>query len=339
MADKGAVGEAVDEDELLRMTPVRIEEYWRARDVRRVLPELRVEGRLVVDAVPWRRFCHAYGRADDMPDLLHGLSAADPAVASRSLSALWNRVRHQGYSSAPAALAVPFLIRLAASPAVHDRAGLLLLAAEAGHRNHFGRDLCQDLLQVAYAPEDRRVDTWGYPVEWTLEAARAAIAADVSLLIPLLEDTDVAVRSAAAYALATALAAPPVVVRALRGRLAVEDAEPVRISLVLALVQLAVERSEAAAAVAWAERLWMGEDNPIDVRFAGALGWLCATAAPPPQSLLDLLATATTAAMERWMLQVPWPDGIAREGGLAAWLTAFLSNAVAEKPENPFASL
>ncbi|WP_131804208.1 HEAT repeat domain-containing protein [Pseudofrankia sp. BMG5.36] len=329
----------MDEDELSRMTWEELETYWRDHDVRRVLPELRARGGLVVDAVPWRQYCHAYGRADDVPDLLHALSASDPAVVSRSLSDLWNKVRHQGNSSASAALTVPFLIHVAANPTTHRRADLLLLAAEAGHRNHFGRDLRQDLLHVVYPPEEKGFVEAGLPVEWTLEAARAAITADVPLLIPLLDDADVAVRSNAAYALATALTAPPVVSRALRARLAVEDDEPVRISVVLALAQLAVERSAAAGAVAWAEQLWTGEDNPIDLRFAGALGWLCATAAPPPQSLLDLLTTATTAAMEQWMQQVPWPGDIAREGSLAAWLAAFLNNAPAEEPENPFAFL
>ncbi|MBL7502646.1 HEAT repeat domain-containing protein [Frankia sp. CNm7] len=339
MADEGVVDGVVDDGGLRRKVTEGLGEYRWVRDVRRVLPELRASGRLAVDAVPWRRYHHAFGRAEDVPDSLRALSDCDPDVVSRELGALWDRIRHQGGTYAPAALAVPFLIRLAANPAAHCRANLLLLTAEAGHRDHFGGDMRQDLLQVDYPPEDLRFDTSGYPVQLTLEAAREAITADVSLLIPLLDDADAAVRSAAAYTLATASGAPPVVSQALRARLALEDDEPVRISLVLALAQLAIERSEAAVAVAWAEQLWTDEESSIDLRLAGALAWVCATVAPPPQCLLDLLAMATTSEMEQWMRQVPWQDDLAWAGSLAVWLAAFLNNTPAQDPENPFASL
>lgn len=329
MIDGGAADDAEgpDLDEVLQaVADGRLEEYWQDRDVRNVLPEQRARDLLTPDAVPWHRYHHAYGPADDVPALLHSLADPDVTLASRSLSELWNNVRHQGGTSPPAALAVPFLIRIAADPAAHNRSRLLLLAAEAGHRNHFGRDRREDLLQVEEPPEDLRFDVSGYPVWWTYQAAREAIAADTRLLVTLLDDTDPAVRASAAYALATAKAAPPHMAEALRARLAVENDEPVRISLVLALAQLAIERGEVAMAVAWAEPLWTVEANPIDLRFAAALAWLCASTAPTPQPLLDLLAAAATPAMQQWMERVPWPDDIAGHGGLAAWLVTFLGD-------------
>ncbi|MGH3212798.1 MAG: hypothetical protein ACRDNO_34070, partial [Trebonia sp.] len=72
-------------------------------------------------------------------------------------------MRHQGGSSAPATLAVPFLLRAASESAVHNRAQLLLLAAEAGPRNQSGRDRREDLLQVEYLPEEEAFDASGYP--------------------------------------------------------------------------------------------------------------------------------------------------------------------------------
>ena len=101
-------------------------------DVRQHLAELLASGEPSLDEVDWGRFRHAHGAAGDVPDLLRGLSARDQERASASLSTLWDCVCHQGGSSAPAALAVPFLLRAAADPAVHNRAQLLLLAAEAG---------------------------------------------------------------------------------------------------------------------------------------------------------------------------------------------------------------
>ena len=298
-------------------------------DVRQHLSELLASGEPSLDEVDWGRFGHAYGAADDVPDLLRALSARDEQRASASLSDLWNKVRHQGGSSAPAALAVPFLLRAAADPAAHNRARLLLLAAEAGHRNHFGRDRREDLLQVADPPEEVAYDSSGSPVQWTLQAARDALTAGVPLLIELLDDPDRAVRAHAAYALATAASPPRSARHALRARLAVEREPPVRISLILAVTQLAAGQADDPGIAAWTRQLWTGEGNPADVRLAGALAWLCATQARPPTTLLDLLTGLAGAPAARWMQDVPWPDGIDYHGGLAAWLVSFLR----EEPE------
>lgn len=295
-------------------------------DVRQYLAELLASGEPSLDEVDWGRFHHAYGAADDVPDLLRALSARDQQRASASLSTLWNCVRHQGGSSAPAALAVPFLLRAAAERAVHNRAQLLLLAAEAGHRNHFGRDRREDLLQVGYLPEEAAFDPSGYPAQWTLQAARDALTADAPLLIELLDDPDPAVRTHAAYALATAASPPSRARHELRARLAVEREPPVRISLVLAVTQLAAGQADDPGIVAWTQQLWTGQGNSADVRLAGALAWLCATQARPPAALLDLLTALAGAPAAQWLQDVPWPDGIDYHGGLAAWLVSFLGD-------------
>ena len=295
-------------------------------DVRQYLAELLASGEPSLDEVDWGRFHHSYGAAGDVPDLLRALSARDQQHASASLSTLWNLVRHQGGSSAPAALAVPFLLRAATERAVHNRDQLLLLAAEAGHRNHFGRDRREDLLQVGYLPGEEAFDSSGYPAQWTLQAARYALTADVPLLVELLDDPDPAVRAHAAYALATAASPPSRARHELRARLAVEREPPVRISLVLAVTQLAAEQADDPGIAAWTQQMWTGQGNPADVRLAGALAWLCATQARPPAALLDLLTELARAPAAQWLQDVPWPDDIGYHGGLAAWLVSFLGD-------------
>jgi hypothetical protein len=295
-------------------------------DVRQHVTRLLTSGELSVDEVDWGRFYHAYGAADDVPDLLRALSAPDQQHASASLSTLWNRVRHQGGSSAPLALAVPFLLRAAADRAVHNRAQLLLLAAEAGHRNHFGGDRREDLLQVEDPPEEAGFDVSGYPAGRTLQAARDALTAGAPLLTGLLGDPDPAVRAHAAYALATSASPPSRARHDLRARLAVEREPPVRISLVLAVTQLAVEQADDPGIVAWTQQLWTSQGNPADVRLAGALAWLCATQARPPAALLDLLTALAGAPAAQWLQDVPWPGNIGYHGGLAAWLVSFLGD-------------
>jgi HEAT repeat protein len=203
----------------------------------------------------------------------------------------------------------------------------VLLAAEAGHRNHFGRDRREDLLQVEYLPEEAAAfDAGGYPVQWILQAARDALAAGVPLLTELLDDPDPAVRAHAAYALATAASPPSHVRDELRARLVLEREPSVRISLVLAVTQLAVEQAGDPGIVAWTRQLWTGQGNPADVRLAGALAWLCATQARPPAALLDLLTALAGAPAAQWLQGVPWPDDIGYHGGLAAWLVSFLGD-------------
>lgn len=296
-------------------------------DVRQYMAELLASGEPSIDEVDWGRFRHAYGPAGDVPDLLRALTARDQQVASASLSTLWNEVRHQGGSSAPAALAVPFLLRAAAERPVHNRAELVLLAAEAGHRNHWGRDRREDLLQVAYLPGEEAFDPSGYPAGWTLQAARDALAADVPLLTRLLGDPDPAVRAHAAYALATVASPPSRVGHELRAKLAAEREPTVRISLVLAVTQLAAGQADDRGIAAWARQLWAGEDNPADVRLAGALAWLCATRARPPAALLALIGTLAGAPTAQWLRDVPWPDfDDGYHGGAAAWLVSFLGD-------------
>lgn len=123
---------------------------------------------------------------------------------------------------------------------------------------------------------------------------------------------------------------PPARVRhELRAKLGVEREPPVRISLVLAVTQLAVEQADDPGIAAWTQRLWTGRDKPADVRLAGALAWLCATRARPPAALLDLLTALAGAPAAQWLRDVPWPDDIGYHGGLAAWLASFLR----EEPE------
>jgi hypothetical protein len=290
------------------------------------MARLRATGELTLDGMPWGRFSHAYGPADDVPAMLRALSDPDPGRAERGLSELWNKARHQGNSDTALALAVPFLLRIAAEPTVHDRHWLLRLAAEAGHRNHFGTDLRTDLFQVADDPDDLEIDGYGRPAVWTQQAAREAVTTDASLLIRLLDDPDALVRTNTAYALAGALSPPPEVQAALQARLAAETSPAVRISLVLAITQLAVVHGDPDV-VRWTRELWAGEGHAPDVRFAAALSWLCATAEPVPDRMLDLFVEVVGPELTEWMKDVPWPDHIAERGGLVAWLVAFLGEA------------
>ncbi|RKR92265.1 hypothetical protein BDK92_6703 [Micromonospora pisi] len=284
---------------------------------------LRAAGELTLDGMPWGRFSHASGPADDMPAMLQALSQPDSARARRGLGELWDKARHQGVSETALAMAVPFLLQIAADPEVHGRDQVLKLAAEAGHRNHFGTDGRTDLFQVTDDPDELKIDGYGRPAVWTQQAAREVLTAEAAMLIRLLDDPNSLVRANAAYALATALSPPPEVQAAMRARLAVETYPPVRISLVLGLAQVTLERGDRDV-MAWTGELWSGEGNSPDMRFAAALSWLCATTDSVPDRMRDLFVELPGSDLAAWMQEVPWTDDIASRGGLDAWLVSFL---------------
>lgn len=115
-------------------------------------------------------------------------------------------------SRASAALAVPFLIRIATDPHhphYTDALGGLAAPARARHVGVASRD---ELLLHRSSPQHRVLDGYdgygaevtGYPAGWSVAAARTAITAATPMLLPLLNDSDVTTRINASYALATA---------------------------------------------------------------------------------------------------------------------------------------
>src|SRR5215510_12386600 len=112
-----------------------------------------------LDDIPWKRLTHAYGPAEDVPDLLRRLRTA-PAEMTGEQSPLWHlygNVWHQGTVYEATAYAVPFLIELAASPLVPDRLGILGLLAAIATGSSF-RDVHGNLLNEPDFAERKAVE-------------------------------------------------------------------------------------------------------------------------------------------------------------------------------------
>ncbi|MGW4898737.1 hypothetical protein ACWEQL_41920 [Kitasatospora sp. NPDC004240] len=286
------------------------------QDVRAVMAALPTTAKdaFRYDAVPFDLFDHNHGSGSDVPDLLEKLRTGDAHTADRALGALWGGVWHQGTSSVAGTLAVPFLIRIATTHPRH-RADVLLLIAAVARRQHFGDGTRTGLLRAAHSARTMYIDPSGYLANWSVQAAREAVAADAHLLLPLLDDPDSVVRSNTAYALAAAMAAPPAVPAALNVRLAVEDDPVVRACLVLALGQLAFEERDPATTGlmrAW----WQATDRPVDVRVSAALAWLCLTGDSIPADLDAFLDEAVTDDLNTLLAPVPWLRDVDDDAGL-----------------------
>ncbi|MEV6212545.1 hypothetical protein [Kitasatospora sp. NPDC051914] len=286
------------------------------QDVRTIMASLPAAAKdgFRYDAVPFDLFDHNCGSGSEVPGLLEELRTGDVQTANRALKALWGSVWHQGTSSAAGTLAVPFLIRIATTHP-HHRADVLLLIAAVARRQHFGDGTRTGLLRAAHPTETMHIEPSGYLANWSVQAAREAVAADTHLLLPLLDDPEPVVRSNTAYALAAAPAAPSAVPDALTLRLAVEDNPVVRACLVLAAGQLAFENRDPATTELMHAR-WQDTDRPLDVRVSAALAWLCLTTGPIPADLDAFLDEAVTDDLNTLLAPVPWLRDVDDDAGL-----------------------
>lgn len=145
--------------------------------------------------IPWDRF----PRGPETRAAVALLRSDDPAVAHRALRGVRGELADSAWSAC--ALAVPFVLRVAADHRCHFRSDALVPAAETARRTP-GPGLCtrEEFLRVV--DDGWRVEPSGRPGHRGIQAARDAIAADADLVMALLDDPDAQVRCAAAYTLA-----------------------------------------------------------------------------------------------------------------------------------------
>ncbi|MER7585033.1 hypothetical protein [Kitasatospora sp. NPDC097691] len=290
------------------------------------------------DEVPWKRFRHFYGPGEEIPGLLATLASGDAEAADGALCRLWTNLHHQGGTIAVGALAVPFLLRIAATRRPELRARTLRLVAEIGRCQHIGDGSREGLLQVAEDPALVEGSTV-CPVDWTIQAARQAVTDDLDLLLPLLSDPDPEVRAVTAYALAAATGELPHLTSALHSRLATEDDAVARMGLVLAIAQLAREHHDSHAP-GWARDLWSAPGRPPEIRIGAGLAWLCLVTDPAPDELRTLLTDPAIRRYDDLLHPVPWLTWIDTTGfGLRSCIDDILTeNSTRTAPEDPWAA-
>ncbi|MFF4696129.1 hypothetical protein [Streptomyces chattanoogensis] len=193
---------------------------------------------------PWAATLHAYGSGDDLPDVLRALAGDDADAAEEAVSELYGSVLHQGTVYGASADVAPFLARIAAS----------------GHR---AAEVLALLGGMAESEDEHGVAPG---------AVRAAVAAQLPLMLPLLSAADAEVRQAAAWAVSQTRDSEAVL-PALRGRWEVERRPLVRAELLGALSRL-----DPAGAAATAEAALDPAQSP-QLRIAAV--FVCLDAAVP----------------------------------------------------------
>ncbi|MCA9176221.1 MAG: hypothetical protein KDB14_17160 [Planctomycetales bacterium] len=79
--------------------------------------------------IDWSAYTHAYGAADDVPDLITALTSPNPKDWVAAIDSLHWTIYHQGAVYDSTAIAVPFLIELLHEPSVRCRGRIMELLA------------------------------------------------------------------------------------------------------------------------------------------------------------------------------------------------------------------
>ncbi|MDR7381106.1 hypothetical protein [Promicromonospora iranensis] len=245
-----------------------------------------------LDTINWEGLGGAYGPAGDAAEILRGLASPDKGVAGEALDEFLSSIWHQGTVYPVTAVAVPFIVDLAAGRAVHHRDALCFALGAFGDPNMSDGS--------------------------ALPAVREALRAHSDSLLPLLEDPEVAVREAATYAVAHTGGGDKAA-SALVARREVEDDPQVQAGIVLSLCAV-----EPAVALPVAEAALR---DPFPVPLAAAHVLLDAGRAVPGEALEHLAAAITREA--EW--NGAWTESFRRFDGVIERLDAVAARTVVTK--------
>lgn len=295
-------------------------------DVRAVVAGIRPGAKdgLLLEEVPWDRFPEGARVREAMERLRSGDAAAVDGALGTLIGLCANDMR------AAAAPTVPFLIRIGTGPEDRHHAEALTVVGEVARMRHQGVCTRADMLRFR-SDDEWSFEVTGYLQNWSVQAAREAIAADTDLLLARLDDPAPAVRIATAYALAAASGRAQDILTTFHSRLLTEHNPASRAGLVLAIAQLA-RAHQGQGTVVWMRARWSDPVQPPEVRVSAALGWMCLTDLPVPDELRAMLDNLATDETARLMAPLPWMRAVetARGSGLHRCLRTMLHPGMAD---------
>jgi hypothetical protein len=155
-----------------------------------------------LDKIDWSRLGHAYGSAEDVPDLLRQLASEDADERESAMYELHGNIWHQGTVYQATAAAVPFLIEVLAESDLADRPGILIFLSELAN----GGSYCDVHQHLTSFKAESETHEWKAQLAKELERVRQtheAVKVGKELYLAFLTDGDDKEREAAGFLLAT----------------------------------------------------------------------------------------------------------------------------------------
>ncbi len=261
-----------------------------------------------LDRIDWSSLEHAYGPADDVPGRIRDLASDDATTRDEARSELGGNIIHQGTVYAATSPSVPFLIELLGSPAVQDKAALLVFVAAlaCGSSYHDAHGPLYEEMGGLFKDEMNQPE-WDERVREELgwvESARLAVVAGTPVYLKLLDDPDPEIRFSAAYTLAVGSDRAAEIVPRLEERLKIEADDRVKASILLSLGHV------GGADVGPVIERFLDPAQSRVVRVAAAISMARFARERTPEAAVRQLmeAIADPGPIDDVYLQLPWTD-------------------------------
>lgn len=245
-----------------------------------------------IDDIDWHSLQHAYGPADDVPELLRLLASDDEAVREDAWHELYGTIWHQGTVYEASAYAVPFLLRLFADQRTPDRHAVLemlqsLAAGSSYMAVHFRDEESISDWRITLAKEGKDFDV---ELQRELSYVRAANEAVLALFLELAEDAnqDAEVRREAIAALAELSTQANLIIPRLRALLDQPDAAPFHVNIVNALHR---HMDDSQRSQQFFAKLMQHEADP-DAAFTAATALIHRTGEHAPDAAVECVIDA-----------------------------------------------
>jgi hypothetical protein len=205
--------------------------------------------------IDWSSMRHAYGSAEEVPELLVAMRSADTDERDKALSRYWGVVHHQGGVYPCTTASLPFLFEQAGDATAPDRAAVVKLLVSIG-------GTAVECCETEYGPPEM-VDYVG---------AAAVMRGRGEAFVGFAADADLRVRRAAIPGLGLFLDDADRAGSVLRGRLAAEAGIAERLLILEAMATLALRLPEALDhAMAWLAGLAADPGAGLETRLAAVV--------------------------------------------------------------------
>ncbi len=237
-----------------------------------------------LDAIHWQGLSHAYGPADDVPELLRALAEGN-CSAEEAVGEFWGNLWHQGTVYEASAYAVPFLLELVQEEKIADREWLLMLLDSLASGSSY-----LDVHGAMPEQADREFQAERkQEIDW-VQAAHEAVAKGVPVYLKLLQNERFQMRMVAACLLSRFPERTGETLTMLRSSFGSETQNDVQASLMLCLGRLGDRDADTSRALKTA--LSADKADPRRLAAALALLWRDKTETMPAavQVVEDVLA-------------------------------------------------